>query len=515
MTEHDHGFGATGERATEADRSTQEQGTLPWTPEQVKRVTGAFLARQPLICPICSGPLVTGEAPGPRSGKIEVAFHCQRCRAGIRAPFRRFDPVDFIRPPFETCPKCGQDEFGVLMIHGDNYTRRCRRRECWNTVTYRLPRPKKAVIYLDQHIISDMMKALHPADPARAERAAYARRVFEVLDRAVKLQIVICPDSRIHAKESMVTTDFKALERMYEQLSRKVSFPEVWDIKVAQVVEHARNWHRGAPYKPSELVVQDVIDDDVHGWHDNLMIGVAYAPDPETIALVRARRDRIETTLTPAYHEWAKVGGSFDDFVEDMVRAFPRGILKEFAAHMERLPDLMAGRVVPNPGDPAEPLCMEFLNAIASALHEEGLELRAAMGRALDYFRKADHSGVPFVHIESLVCSALGWQFARGGRKKKLGRGTTNDLSVIMHFLPYCDAMYVDNEMSDIVNDQRVRKGLTWPTRVFSRKTIDVFIAYVEGLVASAPAEQLALVRRVYGENWGQPFTDMYKPRTP
>ena len=29
-------------------------------------------------------------------------------------------------------------------------------------------------------------------------------RVFEVLDRAVKLQLVICPDSHIHTKESMV-----------------------------------------------------------------------------------------------------------------------------------------------------------------------------------------------------------------------------------------------------------------------------------------------------------------------
>jgi hypothetical protein len=440
-----------------------------------------------------------------------VAFHCPACGVGIRATFNQFDPVDFIQPPYEKCPECGQVEFGVLMIHGDNYTRRCRRRECWKTATYRLPRPKKAVIYLDQHIISDMMKALHPAtDPPRAARAAYARQVFEVLDRAVKLQVVICPDSRIHAKESMLAPDYKALERMYEQLSHKVSFPEVWDIKVAQVVEHARNWHRGEPHRPSELTVEDVVEDDVHGWHDNVMIGVRYDPDP-----VRTRRDRIETTLTPAYHEWAKVGGSFDEFVEDMVRAFPRGVLKEFETHMKRLPDIMAGRIVPDPQEPDEPLCMEFLNGIAHALHEEGLERRAAKERALEYFKKADHSAVPFVHIESLVCAALGWQLARGGRTKKLGRGTTNDLSAIMHFLPYCDAMYIDGEMRNLLSDSRVVQKLKFRTHVYSRKTCDEFIAYVEGLVASAPAEHLALVRRVYGENCGQPFTDMYKPRTP
>ena len=487
----------------------------PWTKEQLDRIADDFCASRPLSCPTCASPLATKKSPVEKGGTMVVAFGCPRCRTVARAPFRRLDPAWFVKPPFEECPKCARNTYGVLMVHSRDYTRRCREHECWHTVTYPLPRLKKKVIYLDQHIISDMMKALHPSDPARAKRAAYARRVFEALDRAVRLQVVICPDSRIHAKESMVTPNFRDLERMYEQFSCKVSFPEVWDIKIAQVEEHARNWHRGEPQRPSDLGVQDVIDDDVHGWNDNMMIGVGYDPTPSTIQLVRARRDRIEATLTPAYQEWAKVGGSFDDYVEDMVRAFPRGVLKEFAAHLERLPDLMAGRIGPDPEGPDEPLCMEFLNAIAGELQGEGMERREAQARALEYFRNGDHSAVPFVHIESLICAALGWQFARGGRRKKLGRGTTNDLSAIMHFLPYCDAMYIDNEMRNLLSDRRVVQRLKYGAFVFSRETCDQFIAYVEGLVASAPAEHLALVRRVYGENCGQPYTDMYKARTP
>jgi hypothetical protein len=51
--------------------------------------------------------------------------------------------------------------------------------------------------------------------------------------------------------------------------------------------------------------------------------------------------------------------------------------------------------------------------------------------------------------------------------------------------------------------------------RVFSHKTCDEFIAYVEGLITSAPEPHLARVRRVYGEKWGEPFTSMYEPRKP
>jgi hypothetical protein len=96
----------------------------PWTKEQCDRVADAFTANQPLVCPNCASPLLTSESPGPKRTTI-VSFICVQCRVGVQAPFKVFDPRDFIQPPFVKCPQCGGAEFGVLMVHGDNYTRRC------------------------------------------------------------------------------------------------------------------------------------------------------------------------------------------------------------------------------------------------------------------------------------------------------------------------------------------------------------------------------------------------------
>jgi uncharacterized Zn finger protein len=72
----------------------------------------------------------------------------------------RIDPKDFISPPYITCPNCEkEDVFGVLMISGNRYTRRCR--ECWFDESYSLPQLSKTIIYLDQFAISEMMKALN------------------------------------------------------------------------------------------------------------------------------------------------------------------------------------------------------------------------------------------------------------------------------------------------------------------------------------------------------------------
>jgi hypothetical protein len=337
--------------------------------------------------------------------------------------------------------------------------------------------------------------------------------VFEVLDRAVKLQLVICPDSPIHTNESMVAADFKALERMYEQLSHKVSFREVWDINLAQVVEHARNWLHGDPSKASTLDVQRLVHGDLHGWQDRMLIGVAYQPRSDTVATVRSRRQHIHDGLTKAYQHWASISEvNFDVYRREMIAAFSVGVTRDYEAYWRRRRAIAAGMIQRSEDDFEPPLCVRLLHETAAAFESEGLSPQEAETHAWEYFTKGDHSAVPFIRVDALLCATLAWQFAHG-RKRELGRGTTNDLSAIVHFLPYCDAMYVDGEMHALLSDPRVARELKCETRVFSRKTCDEFIAYVEGLIASAPASHLARVRRVYGEKWGAPYTSMYETR--
>lgn len=40
------------------------------------------------------------------------------------------DPRDWILPPYIVCPVCGEEEYGVLMITGRGYVRRCRACHC-------------------------------------------------------------------------------------------------------------------------------------------------------------------------------------------------------------------------------------------------------------------------------------------------------------------------------------------------------------------------------------------------
>jgi hypothetical protein len=487
----------------------------PWTKDQFDRVADDFIAERALVCPNCASPLLTRESPGPKRDTIEVAFMCPQCRVGASAPFWRYDPNIFIHPPYLQCSKCGQDEFGVLYVNGDSYGRRCRNRACQHIARYHLPRLKKKVIYIDQSIISDMVKALHPATESdRRERVAYARRVFAILDRAVKLQLVICPDSPIHMRESMVAADFKALERMYELLSHKVTFRELWDIEIAQVIEHAVNWLHGEPSKPAHIDALGVVRGDLHGWHDRIMFDVPYHPQPETIAAVRSRRDHIATRLTQAFKDWASFpDGTFASYRADVTRRYGRDVVNAYAAYRQRSRDIAVGLLPPDEENHLRwPLCTRLAHRTRDAFERDGLTRQDAEDRTWEYFTEADHSNIPFVHLKALLHAALAWQYANG-RSSELDQGTTNDLAAVQFFLPYCDAMYLDNPMHALLADQQVSRELGFGARIFSKKTCDVFVTYIEEIIANASTSHLALVRSVYGDKWGKAFTSMYEPR--
>jgi hypothetical protein len=85
-------------------------------------------------------------------------------------PEKKFDPRDLISPPWKTCPACGKDKFGVSIISGSRLMRRCR--DCWHKQDYPLPKLRKKIIYLDQFVISNLMKLKNSATKGHAAVAA-------------------------------------------------------------------------------------------------------------------------------------------------------------------------------------------------------------------------------------------------------------------------------------------------------------------------------------------------------
>jgi hypothetical protein len=102
-----------------------------------------------------------------------------------------------------------------------------------------------------------------------------------------------------------------------------------------------------------------------------------------------------------------------------------------------------------------------------------------------------------YVRISSAIWAGL-------ARRVSLGQATLtasdfNDVPIISHYSPYCDAMLIDNSMRALMTTNPVKDALGLSTVFFAPNSLDEFIAYVRKIVADRPPEFAAVVAEVHG----------------
>lgn len=407
-----------------------------------------------------------------------------------------FSVRDLISPPFVACPRCNRDAYGILSIHTNSYSRMCR--DCLyprgsdDQAWIALPKLKKKIIYLDQNAISEMMKAINPEVESRRRTRVDPRwrTLFEQLCAMSGMQLIVCPESPFHQEESCVWTHFEALRRMYEHLSCDVHFLDSHAIQWTQIRQHATLWAAGTLPLILDTPHHYALRENVDSWNPRVQIRARLGnPNDDRVELREFRTQAFERQQW--FETWVRENGPIDfgaryknelsDYGPIIVRDYPWNFFALRAVH--RAEKIVAADA---PGE------------------WEGRE------QTFDYFRTADFSSVPYNRISSLLLANIAHQIVSGGRKRPFGRGTHNDINAISSYLPYCDAMFVDHEMWELLRDGHVCSRLPFNTRLFSFKKIDEFLGWLNVIESECTEEHRLVLREVYGESVGNPFVDLY-----
>ena len=181
---------------------------------------------------------------------------------------KTFEAKDFISQPYKTCPKCGHKSFGIFSIDGSSYSRRCR--NCWQMESrFDLPKLRKKIIYLDQYVISNLMKLDNPAlqrnDSLKTN--SFWQELRDLLLELRRLQLIVCPDSASHVSESRISPFNTELKKTYEALSSGITFKPFELIRSGQIGELAWAWSEGR--EPIfEFDARGVLDRDPNQWSE-------------------------------------------------------------------------------------------------------------------------------------------------------------------------------------------------------------------------------------------------------
>lgn len=413
-----------------------------------------------------------------------------------------------ISPPFRNCPACGKKEFGVHLISADRYMRRCR--DCWHNQYFSLPKLRKKIIYLDQFVISNLMKLDNPGFQRndRLTKETFWTELRELLFQLRGMQLICCPNSRSHETESRISLFNDELKKTYEALSGGIRFNSFNDISNNQIRELALAWSENREpqfgFDPRHVLTKDP-----NAWEARFYF--AFDNNPFIIpAELRQVRDEIESHISHLFRDvWAKEKRTFK-YWYDLERQKYQGHLRGsiIKSQRDRIQAILAFR-------PDVEMSLEVMEKMifspVEVLHEGlkrimrfprdgGERLPEECDRLEKSFGDANRiSEAPFVKLQALMYASLAMR-AAGGQKELPNEGTNTDIETIGHLLPYCDAMFMDNGCRSLLLNVPMDLRPADTAKVFSPNVKDEFLAYLRSVRNDVTAEHVAALSEVYGD---------------
>lgn len=420
----------------------------------------------------------------------------------------RLSRGDFIFPPYFDCPNCKKSSrFGLLEVYDDVYVRECT--ECSHSVKSGLPSLNKKIIYLDQFVISDMMKAINKSLGKVDKVDPFWRQLFEKLEILRRLQLIICPSSQFHLIESSLSEREPLIRRMYNHLSNGISFRNPETIRRFQISVKFQRWLDNGE-GVSEITVQNVVRGKINAWPEPISILSNLRLPEEIVGEARQIRKSVNFDIVKIFHRWqGERGNKFQDWFNEEALSFGKGVIDSFVKRNQYL----IGAIK--------------LTDEEILFHKENSELvpylvrytydRKDLGsylqgirKVISFLRSDEMLRVSFNRISSLLWAALADRAAHDRTSKAPDEGMGTDIEMVACLLPYCDALFVDKKMFGLLDYGTVKQDIQkhHKTRVFSASSKEKFLEYLDTILKEADSEVVTKAKEVYGEP--KPFYAMY-----
>lgn len=423
----------------------------------------------------------------------------------------KIDPKMFISKPFIDCPKCKQKNcFGVLLIGNNRYTRRCR--ECRFDQSYSLPSLDKKIIYIDQFLISNIAKALNKNLGKGKKIADWYIKLFASLDRLSKLQQIVCPDSEFHRQESLLFS-YKVLKRMHEHLSNGVSIYDRATISRFQIAVDFKS-HIKSKDKNDPITIDDLLMDDRNSWHDRLLVTIDWRVDPKEIETYQVYRKQITKNSQQFYDYWKqKRDMSFKELFRLVASEFGRNTIQNYVNLIAKYAAASLGQYQPSQSDLLSFGMSEESVLISNLLHylPEDIKYEEKIRIVSTYLQSERLFQIPFNEIQSAIWSAIEYQIITGGRRSPPNTGMINDVEMVSSYMPYVDAIFVDNDIRNLLQFGEVKKIISkYKAKIFSPSNKEEFFDYLKKIEDDVSKNIKEKVLEVYGEEFIKPFYEMY-----
>lgn len=423
-----------------------------------------------------------------------------------------FDVRRLISPPYIKCPKCGNDALGVLApsISARGYSRRCKM--CLHLVDRcPLPELRKKIIYLDQYVISNLMKLENPALQRNdnLKTRPFWQELYGLLMELRQLQLIICPDSASHVDESRISPFNAELKKMYEHLSSGTTFDSFQAIRSKQILEIACAWVENR--EPAfNFEPRSVLSKDPNEWAKRYYTVFQDNPfiKPDEIKASRVHRHSVIAHLFTDV--WAKKKYTFQEWYDLERKNYQRSVALAANRAIQRREQIKVSILSSTP-PPLEELGImmpseqeALLNDIIETMRfprSGGMRTPQEVIQLLKGFSIANRiSEAPFVKLQSLMYAVIAMR-ASAGQKEPPDEGMTTDIETVAHLLPFCDAMLMDKDCRALLLNVPTALRPSDVAKVYSLSNGEEFLTHLRAIRASITPEHISALKELYGED--------------
>jgi len=442
-------------------------------------------------------------------------------RERIKQRVMKISRQDLISGPYQKCPNLQcltENAFGMFIpIEGSKtYMRECI--QCGHQKNFDFPKIRKKILYLDQFVISNLIKLLDKSHPSHKKIKAdpFWETLFIKLETASKSQAIVCPDSFYHRDESLTgNIDFRLMKRLYKHFSSgKTLYPSTV-IEKNQIVQHFEGWLENKKvefeFKPEDIAFER----DLHSWSVGLRVSVGGNPYPGQLENLQKINAITKEQLKEVWTRWqTEKDVGFVRRVKEETTGLGKGLIDVAKQFAERRAIAMTKMAIEKDykldlDDFLPPMSNDILEALIRIVQTKGLSGEQILKTITRYFNDVDSLlEMPQIRISSVMFAGLAHKAANG---KKNPPKSLIDIQFISSYLPYCDALFMDKESALLLkefpkNTPSYLKLKEFSAKVFSFNNKVAFLDYLDQLVAEIPADQINLLKDINGENYAKPY---------
>lgn len=356
---------------------------------------------------------------------------------------------------------------------------------------------RKKVVFLDQFVVSNIARSLvvDSTSDRKSEHHEFWLQLYDALYRMCRLQLLVCPDAPNLKAETVVHASAADMHAVRDVLSDGTSFEFCWQIQHAQIWNAFRHRPGGNPgLWPQQHAP---IHGDLTHWTPSLRVGISEQPSDGVSEKAMARR--LGASLESIIERWRDEEGTFDVQYKAELIAASRAIVETYVNHTNKIIDAAKSgddvsfyelRLDPPAG------YMLFTQLVGDeSLKSLPVEARGVEVR--DFLFTDQALETPYNIATSLLFAALA-RAVRSGQKKIRPNGMWYDFQNIGAYLPYCDAMFIDNECAQMIAQRPVCERLGGADKIYSLRSREGFLTWVLNLERDATPEYLASLRQHY-----------------